>query len=111
METAVPGNPNSVRTPTVDIGGTGVKAIALDAAGNPLTERARIATPRPATPKALLAVIVELARRRVSSSAFRSAFRVSCGTAFQKRLTTWMANGGGSRLPSGSLRHWGSRHE
>jgi polyphosphate glucokinase len=38
------------------------KAIALDAAGNPLTERARIATPRPATPKALLAVIVELAK-------------------------------------------------
>jgi polyphosphate glucokinase len=62
MEMAVPGNTNSVRTLAVDIGGTGVKAIVLDETGKPLTERARIATPRPATPKAVLRVIAELAK-------------------------------------------------
>jgi polyphosphate glucokinase len=64
METAASGNANSVRTLAVDIGGTGVKAIVLDEAGKPLTERTRIATPRPATPKALLRVIAELASKQ-----------------------------------------------
>ena len=40
------------RTLAVDIGGTGLKTIVLDAAGKALTERLRVDTPRPATPKA-----------------------------------------------------------
>ena len=52
------------RTLCIDIGGTGIKTLVLDAKGKPLTERARIATPRPATPRAVRAAIVELARKQ-----------------------------------------------
>jgi polyphosphate glucokinase len=52
----------SVRTLAIDIGGTGIKAIVLDEKGQPITERGRIVTPRPATPKAVLKTIVELAK-------------------------------------------------
>jgi polyphosphate glucokinase len=50
------------RTLAVDIGGTGLKTIVLDAAGKPLTERLRVDTPRPATPKAVIAAIIGLAK-------------------------------------------------
>lgn len=49
-----------MRTLSIDIGGTGIKAITLDLAGSALTERTRIETPSPATPEAVLAVIDEL---------------------------------------------------
>ncbi|WP_447973662.1 ROK family protein [Nitrospira sp. Kam-Ns4a] len=52
------------RTLAVDIGGSGIKAMVLDADGRPLTERARVATPRPATPAAVLAAVVALAKRQ-----------------------------------------------
>ena len=51
-----------MKTLAIDIGGTGVKAIVLDEDGTPLTERGRIPTPRPATPKAILGVIGQLAK-------------------------------------------------
>ncbi len=44
-------------TLAVDIGGTGLKALVLDARGKALTERVRVETPRPATPKAVLAAL------------------------------------------------------
>jgi polyphosphate glucokinase len=50
-----------MRTLSIDIGGTGIKAIVLDAAGAPLAERMRVTTPRPATPEAVLGVVVDLA--------------------------------------------------
>jgi polyphosphate glucokinase len=52
------------RTLAVDIGGTGLKTIVLDAAGKPLTERLRVDTPRPATPRAVLAAIVGMAKQQ-----------------------------------------------
>ena len=48
------------RTLVIDIGGTGIKAIILDARGEPMTERVRVATPRPATPGRVLAAIAKL---------------------------------------------------
>jgi polyphosphate glucokinase len=45
------------RTLCIDIGGTGVKALVLAQDGAPLTERARIDTPQPATPEAVLHAI------------------------------------------------------
>ena len=45
------------RTLTIDIGGTGIKMMTLDGDGQPLSERQREKTPRPATPAAVLAVI------------------------------------------------------
>lgn len=42
------------RTLSIDIGGTGLKALVLDTKGAPVTERVRVETPRPATPKAVL---------------------------------------------------------
>jgi polyphosphate glucokinase len=48
------------RTLSIDVGGTGLKAMILDVRGKPLTDRARVLTPQPATPKALLAAIETL---------------------------------------------------
>ena len=50
-----------VKTLAVDIGGSGIKALVLDGEGTPLGERDRIKTPKPATPKAVMAVIEKLA--------------------------------------------------
>lgn len=50
----------TAKTLAVDIGGSGVKVIVLDPAGQPLTERGRAKTPSPATPEAMLAAIADL---------------------------------------------------
>jgi polyphosphate glucokinase len=50
------------RTLCIDIGGTGIKTMILDAAGKPVTPRVRVDTPRPATPPAVIAAILDLAR-------------------------------------------------
>jgi polyphosphate glucokinase len=52
--------PSKIRTLAIDIGGTGVKALVLDAGGNPLTERQRLDTPQPATTEAVLETIWKL---------------------------------------------------
>src|SRR5882724_11011946 len=52
-------NPNS-RTLAIDIGGTGIKMIVLDAAAKAVNERARTLTPQPATPEAMLEVITTM---------------------------------------------------
>jgi polyphosphate glucokinase len=49
------------RTLCIDIGGTGLKALVVDRRGKALTERVRVPTPRPATPRAILAALVKLA--------------------------------------------------
>ena len=48
-------------TLAIDIGGSGTKVILLDATGQPLGERARLKTPSPATPQAVMATIIQLA--------------------------------------------------
>lgn len=48
-------------TLAVDIGGSGTKVILLDQVGTPISERARVKTPSPATPKAVLDAISKLA--------------------------------------------------
>jgi polyphosphate glucokinase len=45
------------RTLAIDIGGTGLKALVLDRTGRPMTDRQRVETPRPATPRAVLAAL------------------------------------------------------
>jgi polyphosphate glucokinase len=50
----------NLRTLAIDIGGTGLKALILGADGGALTDRARVATPRPATPDALLPALWKL---------------------------------------------------
>ncbi len=54
---------HSTRTLAVDIGGSGIKAMLLDEQGKPLTERLRAKTPNPATPKAIIAIISEFAKK------------------------------------------------
>jgi polyphosphate glucokinase len=49
--------PRTPRTLCIDIGGTGLKALVLDSRGEPVTERLRIETPRPATPRRVLQAI------------------------------------------------------
>lgn len=47
---------------SIDVGATGIKAALLDHAGRMTTERVRVETPRPATPKKVVEAIVELVR-------------------------------------------------
>ncbi len=49
------------KTLSIDIGGSKVKAMVLDEAGQPITPRERLKTPQPATPAAILDVISVLA--------------------------------------------------
>jgi predicted NBD/HSP70 family sugar kinase len=51
----------SITTLAVDVGGTGIKAAALDEKGKMITERQKIKTPDNATPKKVMAIIAELA--------------------------------------------------
>ena len=53
--------PAGPRTLCIDIGGTGIKTMVVSAQGKPLTERARVATPRPATRKAMAAALKQIA--------------------------------------------------
>lgn len=53
-----------LKTLAVDIGGSGVKALILNEKGEALTERDRIKTPKPATPKAVMAVIEQLVKNQ-----------------------------------------------
>jgi polyphosphate glucokinase len=46
--------PRVPRTLSIDIGGTGLKALILNAAAVPVTDRVRVETPRPATPPRIL---------------------------------------------------------
>lgn len=55
----------ALRTLTIDIGGTGIKVLPLDAQGNATRERARELTPRPAFPEPVLAVV----RRMIADQA------------------------------------------
>ena len=54
--------PKSITTLAVDVGGTGIKAAALDEKGKMITERQKIKTPHNATPKKVIAIIGELAK-------------------------------------------------
>lgn len=49
--------PTDIRTLAIDVGGTGLKAILLNAKGRPISERQRVDTPRPASTEAVLAAI------------------------------------------------------
>ena len=52
--------PRAPITMTIDIGGSGLKALLLDAAGKPLSERQRVPTPAVPTPAAVLDGLDEL---------------------------------------------------
>ena len=51
-------------TLVIDVGGTGTKMLRISAAGEPLGERMRELTPRPATPEALLQCIRGMLQRQ-----------------------------------------------
>src|SRR6266851_6705442 len=62
---AVKVNPVAAKPPitlAVDIGGTGIKAAALDQNGKMVSERQKIKTPKNATPKKVIATIAKLAK-------------------------------------------------
>jgi polyphosphate glucokinase len=56
-------NTSQVSTLVIDIGGTGIKMMVLDAAAKPITERLREPTPTPANPKALLSLIERMKKQ------------------------------------------------
>ena len=86
------------RTLCVDIGGTGIKTLVVGRrrqAG--LTERLRVDTPRPATPRAVLAAIVGLAKQQGASTALSVGLsRASSAAASPRRLRTCTPTGSAS---------------
>ncbi len=52
------------RTLCIDIGGTGIKTLVVGTDGKPLTEKKRVDTPRPATPRAVIKAILALAKEQ-----------------------------------------------
>jgi polyphosphate glucokinase len=54
--------PPEVKTLSVDVGGTGLKASVLDVKGEMLVERVRVETPYPCPPETLVEALVGLAR-------------------------------------------------
>ena len=52
----------SLRTLAIDIGGSGIKVMVLDAEGNPLGDRERLKTPHPAKPEEVIDTILTLAK-------------------------------------------------
>ncbi len=64
------------KTLCIDVGGTGLKAMVLDAVGQPLTERLRVETPHPATPESVLAALRTLIAAHRETSTYD---RVSVG--------------------------------
>src|SRR5581483_2981900 len=55
-------NKHETHTLAIDIGGTGLKASVLDDKGEMLTERARVETPHPSTPEAVIDALVNLVK-------------------------------------------------
>jgi polyphosphate glucokinase len=69
----MPQTVEKITTFAIDIGGTGIKGLLLDAEGKPATERLRADTPNPATPDAILQILDELSQK------LRDFDRVSVG--------------------------------
>ena len=58
--TSQPAAHSGTRTLTIDIGGTGLKAAILDAEGEMITERLRVATPPACSPALMVSTLAEL---------------------------------------------------
>ena len=52
------------KTLTIDIGGSGIKAMVLDVKGNPIGDRTRIPTPRPARRNRILRATLKLVKKQ-----------------------------------------------
>lgn len=57
-------NESNSRTLAVDIGGSKIKVMVLDTAGNPISDRQRLKTPQPAKPKDVIDTILTLAKQQ-----------------------------------------------
>lgn len=54
--------PSSTITLAIDIGGSGIKGLLLNQSGQPMSERVRMVTPKPATPQAIVPLILDIAK-------------------------------------------------
>jgi polyphosphate glucokinase len=63
-ETSLTADRSGIRTLVVDIGASAIKALVLDRTGQPINRRARIETPSPRTPAAVMEAIRRLAKRQ-----------------------------------------------
>lgn len=59
--------PAMVKTLAIDIGGSGIKALVIDDVGQPMGDRDRIKTPKPATPDAVVKVVEQLASQKADA--------------------------------------------
>ncbi|MBW4522099.1 MAG: ROK family protein [Scytolyngbya sp. HA4215-MV1] len=59
------GKKAQLHTLAIDIGGSGIKVLVLDEQGQPMNDRNRVETPNPATPEAVITIILQLAEGNV----------------------------------------------
>ena len=82
------------KTLSIDIGGSKVKAMVLDEAGQPITDRERMKTPQPATPPAILAAIKELAGKLGAYDRISVGFPAPFAMASLRRQTSIRSGSG-----------------
>jgi polyphosphate glucokinase len=76
----------------IDIGGTGIKAAVVDlASGQFVTDRVRELTPQPATPEAVIAVVVDVVRQLEATGKLASGMSGGAGFPSVIRAGTAMA--------------------
>jgi predicted NBD/HSP70 family sugar kinase len=98
---------NSAVTLSLDIGGTGLKAMLLDEKGTPMTDRVRVETPRPCPPKVLLKNFKTLVSSLAPYDRISAGFEVvrkGVVTAPTSAPTIGMAADGPASSPIGASR-------
>lgn len=88
--------PTDVKTLVIDIGGAGIKGVVLDATGQMLVEKVRVATPYPCPPEVLLTELKAMAAR------FPTCHRSTVG------FPGLVRNGRVSNVPALSRQHRGA---
>jgi polyphosphate glucokinase len=99
--------PSGPITLALDIGGSGLKAMALDAKGKMLTDRLRVPTPYPLPPKKLIAELRELTRPIARFDRVSVGFP---GMVRNGRVLTAphlvLSNGPDSKVDAASVKAW-----
>jgi polyphosphate glucokinase len=87
------------RTLAVDIGGSGIKAVVLDAGGTPIKSRIRVKTPRNSTPRKVIAAVRGLAAEQNGFERVSVGFPGVIKKGVVYTAPTWAALGSASIWP------------
>jgi polyphosphate glucokinase len=95
------------RTLCIDVGGTGIKAMVVSPHGKPLSERSRVDTPKPATPRAVLHALQAILPDRASFDRVSVGFPGVVMDGVVKTAPNLHRSWGGFDLGTWMVRHTG----